>query len=371
VVDCLIEIPLPGRAFCASDGAAAHLASSMVMPTFVAGPENRLLASAISRLIPTLQPSSFDSPQLPLAVFAIHGPAGTGKTHLARGLVQTWQEHCGSESAEFFAASDFRHLLIDAIKNKTVAEFRQRVRRRALLVIDDVDHLPRDEYLQQELRSTLDAVEEHSSTLVVTSSHSTSTLRNLSVDVRSRLAAGLSLELTPPDELARTQILRRASAALGRPLSEPAAAKLAAGVGGTAADLFGALFELLADRPTWSAGNAAGRDVRCVEQYLGRRAARRPSLRNILQAVAKYCAIPQKMLKSSSRRQSVVLARSIAVYLSRELTGLSYERIGAGLGGRDHTTMMHSHRKIERRITRDFATREAVDELRRILAVSP
>ena len=65
------------------------------------------------------------------------------------------------------------------------------------------------------------------------------------------------------------------------------------------------------------------------------------------------------------------VARSIAVYLSRDLTGLSYERIGAGLGGRDHTTMMHSHRKIERQITRDFATREAVDELRRILAITP
>jgi chromosomal replication initiator protein len=366
VVDCLIEIPLPGRAFCASNGDVAHLASSMVMPTFVAGPENRLLASAISRLIRTSQLNPVDAPQLPLAVFAIHGPSGTGKTHLARGLVQIWQERGGTDSAEFFAASDFRHLLIDAIKNKTVAEFRQRIRSCALLVIDDIDHLPRDEYLQQELRSTLDAVQEQDRTLVVTSSHSTSALRNLSVDVRSRLAAGLSLELAPPNELARTQILRRASIALSRPLSELAAAKLAAGVGGTPADLFGALFELMADRPTW-----AGGDVRCVEQYLGRRAARRPSLRNILQAVAKYCAIPQKMLKSTSRRQSVVLARSIAVYLSRELTGLSYERIGAGLGGRDHTTMMHSHRKIERQISRDFATREAVDELRRILAVTP
>ena len=86
--------------------------------------------------------------------------------------------------------------------------------------------------------------------------------------------------------------------------------------------------------------------------------------------MAKYCAVPQKLIKSSSRRQSVVLARSIAVYLSRELAGLSYDRIGAGLGGRDHSTIMHSHRKIERQIARDFATRTAIDELRQAVATN-
>src|SRR4029077_13240244 len=102
-------------------------------------------------------------------------------------------------------------------------------------------------------------------------------------------------------------ILQRASTTLGRPLSDEAARRLAAGIRGTASELFGALFELFADRAKW-----AGGDVRSVERYLALRAARRPTLRNILQAVAKYCAVPQKMMKSSSRQQSVVLARSIA-----------------------------------------------------------
>jgi chromosomal replication initiator protein len=340
----------------------------MIMPTFVAGPENWLVAIVVGRLMPhaTDQAVANLSSAIPPSVIAIHGPRGTGKTHLARGLVQIWHRRRGAESAEFFAASDFRHLLIDAIRNKTVPQFRDRVRNRSLLVIDDLDHLPRDEYLQQELRATLDALEERGGTLVATSCHSVAAMRNLIADVRGRLTAGLVLQVAPPEDAARTQIVRRAATALGRPLSEEAAKRLGVGVRGSAPEMFAALFEMLADQSSWVGG-----DIRCVEQYLGRRAARRPSLRNVLQAVAKYCAVPQKLLKSSSRRQSVVLARSIVVYLSRELAGLSYERIGAGLGGRDHSTMMHSHRKIVRQISSDYVTREAVDELSRILAVGP
>jgi chromosomal replication initiator protein len=362
VVDRLIEIQLPGRAFSGSPALGAKSAPTMVMPTFVTGPENRLLASAIERLLidatvraATDVDAASDMPQ----VFAIHGSSGVGKTHLARGIVQRWQERHGPESAEYLTASDFRHLLIAAIKNEDVAEFRQKIQAHRLLVIDELDRLSRDPYVQQELRSTLDARAERGGTLLVTSTQAVSALRNLNADIRSRLSAGLVLQLLPPEDAAKKRILRQASGTLGRPLSDEAARRLAAGIRGTASELFGALFELFADCTSW-----AGGDVRCVERYLALRVARRPSLRNILQAVAKYCAVPQKLMKSSSRRQSAVLARSIAAYLSRELAGVSFKQIGAALGGRDHSTIMHSHRKIKRQIARDLATRTAIEELR-------
>ena len=118
-------------------------------------------------------------------------------------------------------------------------------------------------------------------------------------------------------------LAQHVSAALGKPLSAEAARRLAAGVSGTAGDVFGALFELQAElsRPI-------GSDVRAVERYLASRAASRPTMRAILQTVAKYYRVPQKVLKSSSRRQSAVTARAMAIYLARELAGLSYERIG-------------------------------------------
>jgi chromosomal replication initiator protein len=174
--------------------------------------------------------------------------------------------------------------------------------------------------------------------------------------------SGLVLRLAPPEDAAREQIIRHVSAVLGRPLSDQAAGRLAAGVTGTVNDLFGALFELNAD----NSGRAAS-DVRRVERYLATRAARRPSLQAILRVVGKHYAVPQKVLKSASRRQAVVFARAMAVYLARELAGVSYQRIGAALGGRDHSTMLHNYRKIVRRLDRDSACRDAIDELRTLL----
>ena len=83
--------------------------------------------------------------------------------------------------------------------------------------------------------------------------------------------------------------------------------------------------------------------------------------------VAKYYGVPQKVLKGGSRRQSAVFARAVAVHLARELGGMSYERIGHALGGRDHTTMMHNYRKIRGELPHDLPTRQAVEDLRRIL----
>lgn len=363
MVDLVTELPLPGRTLRTATDIDRAVPARVTLSAFVAGPENRLVASAVGRLLDSAHTRTTP------AVLVICGASGTGKTHLARGLVRAQQERAGIDRgglhgehiavAEYFTAADFRRALYGAIKTHTVREFRHRIRGLELLAIDDVDGLPRDEYVQQELRATLDAYEESSGMILLTTSRPAGGLRNLPVDVRSRLAGGLELRLAPPEAEARAQLARQLSAALGRPLSLAAAERLAAGVSGTAGDIFAAVWAVRV------AGEQTDRDdLAVVEDYLTGRALRRPAMHDILRAVAKYYRLPQKVLKSASRRQSAVAARAMAVYLARELVGLSYTRIGQALGGRDHTTIMHNYHKIADILPRDAATRAALADLK-------
>lgn len=347
VIEYLSEIPLPGRMLAPP---AAHAGTRSPKSTsfgFIAGPENRLVASAINRL---LQPATSGTTPKLLALF---GHAGTGKTHLAHGLVNHWNTHRSAESAAYLAAGDFYRGLLDAIKRHTTAEFHRQLRDHELLAIDDLHQLPSDDYVSRELRFTLDAYEENGGTIIVTTLRPVNTLANISPDLRSRLSAGLSLQLAPPAGAARIRIIRQASESLGRPLSEQAAVNLASGVAGTANDLFSAVFEHCAS--TTDDRNVSSRFIR------------QPQLREIIAAVARHFGLPQKQLKSQSRRQSIVTARAVAIYLARELAGASYEQIGRALGGRDHTTIIHNYRKIERERSHDPAVQEAIEELTRTI----
>lgn len=364
MVDYLAEIPLPGRILASPATNLARRAEHAALPSFVAGPENRLVAATLNRLLTSVAatPTVDTAREFAPRVIALFGPSSVGKTHLARGLVEHWQKQFGNDSAHYTTAADFRREFTEAIDTNRVVDFRNECRGRRLLAIDDLHRLPNTDFLMQELRYTLDAFEENHGIIVVTSHRPADTLSNLPPDIQSRLACGLSLQLAPPSSAARVRIIRHASTALGRELSDDAANRLADGVTGSATQVFGALFDLWSTPPV----NGA-HDAHQTAQLLTARTPRRPTLQEIVAVVAKYTNIPQKQLKSGSRKQSIVFARAIAVYLARELAAESYDQIGRALGGRDHTTIMHNYKKIDRELTRDLATQEAVADLRRIL----
>jgi chromosomal replication initiator protein len=347
VLDHLAEIPLPGRIAGVAASKSTVQGAAHALPSFVAGPENRLVAATVGRML-----SASSAPRSAPHLFTLFGPTGVGKTHLARGLVQHWQREFGNDCAHYTTAADFRRDLTSAIDANEVEAFRERIRGHRMLAIDDLHRLQASDYLSHELRYTLDAYEESGATLIVTTNRPADSLGNVSPEVRSRLASGLQLQLAAPGKAARVRIIRHASAAMGRPLPDETANQLADSAHGAAPEVFGALFEYWA-MPS-DAVNTAGK-------------AMSPTLREILPVVARYTNISQKLLKSASRKQSVVFARSVAIYLARELTTASYEHIGRALGGRDHTTIMHNYQKIDSDRLQNPATQETLNELRRIL----
>jgi chromosomal replication initiation ATPase DnaA len=142
MLDMVTELPLPGRVLGPSGANLLGGDARQRLPAFVAGAENRLVATAISELVESAAPDrrSSSPPRIVPSVLVLFGASGSGKTHLAYGVVRHWQSLLGAASALYTTAADFRHQLNDAVKRQAELSFRAEFRGRQLLAIDDLQH---------------------------------------------------------------------------------------------------------------------------------------------------------------------------------------------------------------------------------------
>jgi chromosomal replication initiator protein len=234
-----------------------------------------------------------------------------------------------------------------------------------VLAIDDIQRTPADLYLNEELVHLLDALVEQGALVLVASKEPPSCVPNLSAAVVDRLSSGLVVPLAVAGPEARVAFALRISQELGHSLSHEAATLVAERTSGGLYDLAHVVAELIQglNRP-----RSLSRDN--IAHFLDEHQhQRRPDFSDILRVAAKYYGVSQKVLKGSCRRQSVVLARAMVIFLARRLGGLSYQQIGRGLSGRDHTTIMHSYRKTEALAEYDRATQQAFNDLQRLLSI--
>jgi chromosomal replication initiator protein len=325
----------------------------------VAGPENQLVLAALQDFM-----ERRDDAYSPLV---LHGPHGSGKSHLAHGLAAWWAQKYPEERVCCVSAAEFAREHAAAVAQQELDAWRQEKRNVQLLVIEDLGQLSGKRAAQHELQHLLDDLADREALAVVTArslpAHSAVFLPSL----RSRLSVGLVVTLALPSPATRRAILDRLAKARGLALSKRTIHSLADSLATSVPALTSALLELEIE------ARASGKAIapRRVREYLTERdSAQRPNLRQIAALTAKHFGLTLSELKSPARRQSLVAGRGVAMYLARQLTDKSFEQIGAFFGGRDHTTVLHGCQKTERLISRDRAIRQAVAEVRRRLNAS-
>jgi chromosomal replication initiator protein len=328
---------------------------------FIAGPENRLARAVVDWLLS-------DAP-VAYSTIVICGPSGTGKTHLARGIA------CARSGGIYVTASDFARELNEAVRGHRMLEFRAMYRAATVLVLDDLTHLENYPSAIDEFVRVLDDFELREAPVVVASRKSPDEISAFPSGLQSRLSGGLFVPLSPPSVEARKMILERTALANEVTISSDALALLAERLSGTAPALRGALLELRMD--VAEANSASKRqgaeaiDVADVRDYLHRRQnERRPAIKEVAVIVAKCFGLKPSELSGASRRQQVVLARSMAIYLGRILSGASLKSLGQYFGKRDHSTALHSCRKFEARLSHDQELRGTVEMVRELLGVA-
>ncbi len=365
MVDGIVTIPLPGSTLGGRPCAEASVDGHADVHSFIAGPENRLVEIAVASFMP-------NAPIVYNPLF-LHGRSGTGKSHLALGFAALAEEQYGQERVVYTTAIDFARQMAEAVQTQTIDRWRAHFRRAATIVVDDIHRLAirrakrerQKQHAQEELLHILDFLLAQRHRVVVTASEPAADLSGLLPALQSRLLSGLTIPLSPPGPKTRLALIREWLDQRNLALSDTAMALLAEGLEGTAGELKGALAQIQ------MAAQAEGRplDAITIREYLIRRDTRHQSelaeitMAEIATATAKFFRLSVSALRSSSRQRGVVTARGVAVYMARRLTNKSFQQIGRYFGGRDHSTVMHAYRKIEKALPSDSALRQAVEYL--------
>ncbi|HEV3341482.1 MAG TPA: DnaA/Hda family protein [Pirellulales bacterium] len=371
-------------------------AASGPMREFVVGPENRLAAATVQRLLDgPAQDTNDDRPdEVPpaacddwqtvtsraaaaptrtptptlrhLSPIVFCGVPGSGKSHLANGLADAWQRLRPSDKVVLLKGSQFAQQFAEAVEKQDVSRWHTSLRAADLFVLEDLVQLAAKPAAQIELLYTLDELTDRGALTLVTSRLSPHELTHFLPELQSRFEAGLCVPIVLPEAEARRQILANLCEARQVVLSENSLRQLARSLALSAPELAGVLVNL--EHIARTGGQSL--DDSLVQTYLSQRsAAKQPPLRTIALQTARHFSLSLSELRSSSRKRGVVVARDVAMYLARQLTAKSLKQIGDYFGGRDHTTVLHGYRKTESLMRTDATTHEAVLRLRQRLTI--
>lgn len=319
-----------------------------------------LAADAALRAVPRFIPIVF------------HGPTGTGKTFLARGLVHLWNARHAQMTAVITSGADFAREYSGAVVTDSLPDFRQRFRSPAMLMIDDLDRLQDKAPAQNELSHTLDDLMRNRCQVLITMKTAPLETAGLSPGLVSRLSGGLSVPVTTPGHVGRKAILVELLKLHGVRLTDQAmelltGSSLLAPAGSTPG--FGDLNHLVTSLAAQTGDDRAEFGSDDLRSWLAeQQAARAIPMNLITRQVSKYFQMHVADLKGPTRQQRVVRARGVAMFLARQWTGKSLEQVGRHYGNRDHTTVLHACRKTEELMATDPAIRQAIDDLNKWLA---
>ncbi len=356
IATLLLEpLPGPGRR-----GTGAH--ASVVSREFLLGPENALLRHGIGCL--ESQPASLEFCCNPLLVY---GPTGCGKTQLLEGLATTWSQQRPSDHVLLTPASDFARSYATAVKLDDVVRFQQRFQRASLLLLDGLEALESKAPAQQQLATIIDHRVRTERPILLTAQQPLPA-QKLSQHLVSRLAGGLCVPLLSPGMETRREILRRLAQQRPLRLSAEAEQFLIEQPSLTLVQWLGILSRLVAASQDRDASESRPLDLLQVRLLTGETDAPAVDPKIIIRTTAKHFGLQVRNLTGASRRKLDVLARSLAMYLIRELTRESFQEIGRHFGDRDHTTVMHAFRKIQLAQHSDAEIRADTVQLQRRLS---
>ncbi|AQQ69672.1 Chromosomal replication initiator protein DnaA [Limihaloglobus sulfuriphilus] len=280
----------------------------------------------------------------------IHGTYGTGKTHLLQAICNERLRLNPKAKCVYISAEEFTNKYLDAVlRTKRVDQFRNNFRKVDILAIDDIHFLANKESTKEEFLHTFNSLDLANKQVILASDAHPTQINKLAENLISRFISGMVVRIESPDYDTRVKICRIKLADGGVDITDEAVEYLAGSITKSVRDLEGAVLKLQA----YSAIFRKTIDIQTVSHVLCDLVHHRRTVVNVDEIIsdsANFFSLSANDLQSNRKDRTASMARSIAMYLSRELTGMSYPEIGKSMGNKHHATVLQACRKVEAKV---------------------
>ena len=326
--------------------------------TFVVGSSNRF-AHAASLAVAEAPGEAYN----PLFLY---GGVGLGKTHLMHAIGHFIQDHFPNKKLLYLPSETFTTELVAAIKNNKNAEFRDRFRNVDVLMLDDIQFIAGRDSTQEEFFHTFNALHSAGKQIIISSDRPPKDIARLEERLKSRFEWGLVADIQKPDFDTRVAILRKKAENEHMQIGDDLLELIAGRVESNIRELEGSLTRVFAYAKLNSCAVSEEVISNALHDITAVRDPKRITPDLIVECVADYYGLSPAMLRGSSRKKEIATARHVAVYLTREMTGMSLPRIGDAFG-RDHSTIINSCDKVTALMESSQQMKSTIVDLQKII----
>ena len=297
----------------------------------------------------------------------IYGGVGLGKTHLMQAIGHFSRQKDPKIQILYMTSETFTNELINAIQQKKTFEFREKIRRVDILMIDDIQFIAGRESTQQEFFNAFNELHNAGKQIILTSDKAPKDIQRLEERLCSRFEWGLVADIQRPDVETRVAILRDKAQRENIEAPDEVLQLIAGKIDNNVRELEGGLTRLVAYSNLVKQPITMELCETALKEIFDQRQHKQITAELIMRTVSDYYGLSLNEMTGATRRREITVPRQIAIYLTREMTGMSLPQIGVVFGGRDHTTILHSCKTIEAGLKDNDGLKNMIEEIKQLV----
>ena len=322
--------------------------------SFIVGTFNELAYAAAQAII--------DNPGTKYNPFFVYGGTGLGKTHLIQAVGNTIKEKYQSKRVHYMTLDKFADDFINSLQSNKANSFKEKYRKYDLLIIDDIQFIGKMEKIQEELFHTFNTFYENNKQIIFSSDKHPNYIPELADRLKSRFAAGMIVDISEPEYESRMAILKVKLQELNIDLGQEILEYVAETVDGNIRELEGSLNIIICQYRLKNRPLTLAEVKNLLKNNL--KPKKNIAIKDVVKIVSEHYKLEESSIYEKTRKKEIVKARQIVMYLLREDFNVSYPLIGQKLGGKDHTTVIHSCLKIRTDLKNDPLLLQELEQIR-------